>query len=216
MTEVSPSFQPPSALKFGIVVLAAGGSTRMGRPKQLLAIDGTPLVVRAVEAALASPAWPVVVVLGSGAEAVRPFLSRLPVQMVENRNWAEGIGSSIATGVDVLDQFSGTLSGGIIALADQPRLSADTFAALGRAFRGRDQIVAARYSGIVGAPVLFGRAYFPELLSLLPQTGAQSVLAAHPESITPVDRPECAIDLDTPRDYERFLDAQNESGKIEP
>ena len=82
----------------GRVILAAGASTRMGSPKQLLALDGKPLLVRAVEAALASSAWPVVVVLGAQAEKIRPILARLPVLVAENPAWAEGMAASIRTG----------------------------------------------------------------------------------------------------------------------
>src|SRR3954467_3092348 len=96
------SGSPPNAgsgrLRFGLAILAAGASTRMGAPKQLLELDGQPLLLRTVEAALASSAWPVVVVLGANAEKIRPTLARLPVLLTENPAWAEGMAASIRAG----------------------------------------------------------------------------------------------------------------------
>src|ERR1700679_1330829 len=92
--------------RLGAVILAAGASRRMGRPKALLEIGGRALVVRAAEAALAAPVWPVVVVLGAEASKIRPVLARLPVLIVENPAWAEGMASSLRTGLATLRQFS--------------------------------------------------------------------------------------------------------------
>ena len=86
---------PAGGARFGCVILAAGLSARMGSPKQLLEIGGRPLVLRASEAALESPVWPVVVVLGAHAERIRPLFARLPVLVVENPTWQEGMASSI-------------------------------------------------------------------------------------------------------------------------
>lgn len=179
----------------------------MGQPKQLLPIEGLPLLVRSVQAALSSPAWPIVVVLGHAAETIRPWLSRLPVQIGLNPEWGQGIGSSIAVGIEILDRFSSALDGALIALGDQPHLSSSAIHALNSALTGRQGISAARYLGVVGAPVIFGRAYFQELLTLPPSAGAQRVLQAHAEAVQPVDLPEFAVDLDTPEDYQKFLSA---------
>ena len=179
----------------------------MGQPKQLLLVDGAPLLLRTVRAALSSPAWPIVVVLGNAAEQILPLLARLPVQLVINSKWPEGMGSSITAGLEILDRFSSALDGALIALGDQPHFSALTISALGTAFRGRDEIAAARYSGIVGAPAIFGRSYFPELLTLEPKQGAQYLLRSHAGHVTAVDLPNLAVDLDTPEDYQRFLEA---------
>jgi len=95
--------EPP---RFGAVILAAGGSSRMGRPKPLLEIGGRPLVACAAEAALAAAVWPVVVVLGAHAEKIRPALARLPVLPIENPAWSEGMASSLRAGLAALRQFS--------------------------------------------------------------------------------------------------------------
>src|SRR3954462_4061434 len=116
--------EPTRKFRFGAVILAAGASTRMGQPKQLLPLDGQPLIVRAVEAALQSSAWPVVVVLGANAAAIRPALAKLPVLVAESSAWAEGMAASIRAGVTTIQQFSRALQGVVVALCDQPAFSA--------------------------------------------------------------------------------------------
>ena len=200
-----PESAPSSSFRFGVVLLAAGASTRLGSPKQLLALDGKPLLVRAAEAALASPAWPVVVVLGAHAERIRPTLARLPVLVAENPAWTEGMAASIRAGVTTLQQFSRHLDGALLALCDQPAFSAATIERLlaARAESGRS-IVAARYSGRLGAPALFLREHFPALAALTGEEGARALLHADPERVAAVDLPELAVDLDTPDDVARW------------
>jgi len=191
--------------RFGVVILAAGASTRMGAPKQLLPLDGRPLVVRAVEAALATPAWPVVVVLGAHAEAIRPALARLPVLVADNPAWAEGMAASIRAGIGTLRQFSRGLDAAVLALCDQPAFSAATIDALVAAQKttGRG-IVAARYSGRHGAPALFLREHFAALGALTGEEGARALLNGDPTRVAAVDLPELAHDLDTPADVAAF------------
>src|SRR5690606_37984311 len=100
-----------------------------------------------VEAALASPAWPVVVVLGANADLIRPSLAKLPVLIAENPAWAEGMAASLRAGIATLRQFSRGLDAAVVALCDQPAFSTETIAQLVAAQRttGRS-IVAARYS----------------------------------------------------------------------
>ena len=188
-------------LKFGVVILAAGASTRMGTPKQLLEIDGRPLLVRAVETALASPAWPVVVVLGAHAEKIRPLLARFPVLVTESAEWAEGMAASIRAGVTTLQQFSRRIDAVLVALCDQPGFSGDTIGELIAAQRASGRsIVAARYAGRRGAPALFLREHFAELQHLTGEEGARTLLNDSSRRIAEVDLPALAVDLDTPAD----------------
>jgi len=174
----------------------------MGSPKQLLELRGKPLLVHAVEAALASPAWPVVVVLGANAEKIRPVLARLPVLITESPAWAEGMAASIRAGVTTLQQFSRKLDGALFALCDQPAFSAEVIAQLlaAQSTTGRS-IIAARYGGHNGAPALFLRQHFPALTALTGEEGARTLLNAHPADTAPVDLPALAQDLDTPEDF---------------
>ena len=189
----------------GALVLAAGASTRMGTPKQLLLADGKPLLVRTVEALLDSPVWPVVVVLGAHAELIRPALTRLPVLIADNPAWAEGLASSIRGGIATLRQFSRALDGALVALCDQPAFSAAIVARLiaTQQTTGRS-IVAARYSGRCGAPALFLRRHFDTLAELTGEEGARTLLNGESPPVAPVDLPELAFDVDTPADYLAF------------
>ncbi|PTX91503.1 nucleotidyltransferase family protein [Opitutus sp. ER46] len=195
----APSARPP---RVGAIILAAGASTRMGSPKQLLPIEGKPLLVRTVESALGAPVWPVIVVLGAHAEQIRPALAHLPVLTVENPAWPEGMASSIRAGITALQQFSRMMDAVVIALCDQPAFSSTTVVQLITAHRttGRT-IVAARYANRRGAPALFLREHFPALAALTGEEGARPLLQGDTFPVATVDLPELAVDLDSPADY---------------
>jgi len=194
---------------FGAVVLAAGASTRMGEPKQLLRLDGRTLLRRTVDTLLASPAWPVVVVLGAHMETIRP-----EVLIVENREWAEGLASSIRTGMSVLEAFSLSLEAALLVHCDQPNLSPDAIASLiGIHHRAGKSIAAAHYAGHPGPPALFARGHFHELMELRGSGGAKPLLARHADLLATVELPELAVDLDTPADLRTYLVHQPSSGR---
>ena len=200
-----PPTLDPRPFRTGVVILAAGASTRMGTSKQLLVIAGKTLLQRTVEAALATPAWPVIVVLGANAEQIRPTLARYPVLVTENPAWAEGMASSIRAGITTLQQFSRHMDAGLIALCDQPAFSPATIERLIAAQRdsGRS-IVAARYANRHGAPAIFLREHFSTLAHLTGEEGARALLNGDPSQVTSVDLPELALDLDTPADVNAF------------
>ncbi len=197
---------PMIRFHFGAVILAAGASTRMGRPKQLLRVGDRTLLRRTVDTVLASPAWPVAVVLGAHAAAIRPEVARLPVLVIQNGDWAEGLSSSIRAGMRALDSFSLSLDAAVLVLADQPRLSTDSLVRLAETHRreGRS-IVAAHYAGHPGPPALFARRHFPELLALSGPEGARPLFTRHAAELATIPLPELATDLDTPADYQAFL-----------
>jgi molybdenum cofactor cytidylyltransferase len=154
-----------------------------------------------VEAALASAAWPVVVVLGAHAEKIRPVLARPPVLVADNPAWAEGMASSLRAGVETLQAFSRALDGALVAVADQPAFSAGVIARLVAAHRATGKsIAAAHYAGRLAVPALFGREHFAALAALTGEGGARQFLADHAAGAVAVDLPELAVDLDTPED----------------
>jgi CTP:molybdopterin cytidylyltransferase MocA len=193
---------PPSPI--GAVLLAAGGSTRMGRPKQLLEIDGVPLVLRAARALLQGGLAPVVVVAGRDYAHLAALLRAEPVAVVENPDWERGMGTSLSAGVRTWAQRAPEGRGVLIALVDQPALEADHVRRLAAALAGPGEIAAAAYAGVVGAPVVFGRDYLPELLALPAAAGAQALLRRHAARVTPLSLPELSVDLDTPGQYEAY------------
>lgn len=208
----APAGNPPP-LRCGLILLAAGASTRMGRPKQLLEFEGKPMIVRAVDAALAGGVWPVIVVLGANAEQIRPRLARHPVLVVENETWSEGMASSIRTGVQALAQFSRAMEGVVLALCDQPHFSSAAVEALRRTQRDTGAtIVAARYDGHAGPPALFLQPHFAALAALTGEQGARTLIIESPTAVAHVDLPELARDLDTPGDYTSLVNPGSAGG----
>lgn len=193
-----------------VILLAAGNSSRMGCAKQLLHFRGKPMLRHAAETAIGSGARPVIVVLGAGAEQLRPVLDGLPVRIAVNSDWSQGMGTSIHTGLRALE--SSSVEGAIITLSDQPFVTSETLHSLTRKHRESGKaIVAASYADTVGVPVLFARHAFPWLLALRPQEGCKGVILKHPEEQILVDCPEAAIDIDTPLEYEA-LQIQQQHG----
>jgi molybdenum cofactor cytidylyltransferase len=172
----------------------------MGSAKQLVAVGGAPLVVRAVDAALGANARPVVVVLGANADTVRGALAGLPVVEALNADWSAGLSSSILAGLEAALAAEPGLDAVLVAPADQPALSAAIIARLADLHRSTGLIACARYGGRNGAPAVFGRAHFAHLRSLTGDHGARSLLNRDPGAVAPVEIPSLGIDIDTPAD----------------
>lgn len=193
--------------KIGIVLLAAGESSRMGAPKQLLDFHGRPLVRHAALTALASQCCPVAVVLGAAADKIRPALSGLNLVVTVNPHWSSGMGTSIQAGLTALADHS--LDAIILSLADQPLLTPETYARLRRAHETTGQtIVTSEYADTVGVPVLFAREHFAELMALEPDRGCKGVIQRHIQSALRIPCPEAEADLDTPADYQRIQSSE--------
>lgn len=181
------------------IILAAGASTRLGRPKLLLRHHGVPLLRRAVDAAAAGGCAEIVVVLGADAEHYRPLLAGLAVRTVVNAAYREGMSSSIRAGVEAVSEAA---RGAVILLADQPFIDAGIVRRLIDTYhRSGMKIVTCEYGGVRGVPTLFDRALFLELLILEGDQGARQVMAAYPRHVTAVEIPAAAArDVDSPED----------------
>jgi len=180
----------------GALILAAGGSTRFGEPKQFLRFEGETLLRRVAQAAHDASCAPTVVVAGDSAERVRAELHNLPGTVVENAGWRGGIGTSIKCGLEHLRNAASAI---VILACDQPFVSAEII----RKLREEDRpIVASGYADTVGIPALFDARYFDALASLPDTAGAKSVIEAHIADVAVVPFPEGAIDIDSPADYE--------------
>jgi CTP:molybdopterin cytidylyltransferase MocA len=179
----------------GGVVLAAGASTRLGRPKQLAVWRGETLVHRAVSALSRSQCAAVAVVVGAHAPATTAAVADLKPVVLSNADWAEGIASSIREASRWADA-SGH-AGLLVALCDQPLLTSEHLDALIGAFRGGARVVGSAYAGVIGPPAVFGRAAFSELMSLRGDRGASALLRGATASIAWSDG---AMDIDTEED----------------
>jgi len=190
----------------GLIILAAGESGRLGQPKQNLLFQGQTLLQRAVETALASACMPVMVVLGANANRIMPIAN---ANIIYNDYWKEGMASSIRVALNAITKDA-LVSTVIIMLCDQPFVSAELLnSMITTQHQTGKSIVACTYNGITGAPVLFTKAWFVELLLLKGQEGAKKIIKAHPGHVATVAFKEGGIDIDTQSDYDNLA---NRSG----
>ena len=185
--------------RIAAIVLAAGKSSRMGRNKLLIELDGKSLVEHAVDAALASQAALVIVVLGHQRHEIAQRLAGRDIVTVENPDYAEGLSTSLKRGLAALPA---EIEGAVICLADMPGIGS---ALLDRLIAGFDpatgrEIILPLRQGRRGNPVLWGRRFFPELLAIAGDTGAKHLIAAYPGQVAEIEAPDdgVLIDLDTP------------------
>jgi CTP:molybdopterin cytidylyltransferase MocA len=192
-------------LRVVAVVLAAGASRRLGRPKQLVRVRGEPLVRRAARAAREAGCAPVLVVTGARAARVEAALAGLDVACVRNDAFAEGLASSIRAGVEAAVRAAPLCDGALLLLVDQPAVDAALLGTLLARFAeaGGTRTVACAYGGGCGVPALFPRALFRELAALHGEGGAKPLLEARAEELIVVPFPAGAEDVDSQEDLER-------------
>jgi molybdenum cofactor cytidylyltransferase len=191
--------------EFGIIILAAGASTRMGQSKQLLPVKGEPLLLRSINTAIHSGAKKIVVVLGANEKAHRDLIGDLNVESVFNERWQTGMGSSIKAGLSALPELSSSLEGIVVLVCDQPLLTADHIRQLiSKHTETSKPIVASGYAATSGVPVFFHKSYFGQLMGLKDEQGAKKVIQENPGDVALQPFPQGEIDLDTPEDYDRF------------
>jgi molybdenum cofactor cytidylyltransferase len=182
----------------GAVLLAGGASRRLGFPKQLIEIDGEPLLRRVARALLATAPLDCVVVLGHEAEHMRAALDGLALRSVVADDAARGMSASLAAGVAALDA---RCQAALIALTDQPALDAAHLIALRDAWRrAPEQAVASAYADTRGVPAVLPRAWFAEIAQLRGDVGARDLLRASDRAIIAIAAAALERDLDTPED----------------
>jgi molybdenum cofactor cytidylyltransferase len=180
------------------IVLAAGSSSRLGQPKQLVKLGGRPVLHRVVSNAVAAVGQAVTVVLGAHAQELTRLLAHSPASVIVNRHWEEGIASSLRYGLAAAPP---TCSAVLIMLGDQVAVTADDLKRLINAWRGHDSVIAASvYQGHVGVPAIFPQWCLTELRELRGDRGARLILERHAHRLAQVQMPNAAIDLDTPED----------------
>lgn len=187
----------------GIIILAAGSSSRLGQPKQNLLYKGKTLLKNAIDTASSSLCKPVIVVLGANADVIKPTIENLPVSILQNEEWREGMASSIRLGITELKKIEPKATSVVLMLCDQPFVNAESINKLVQS-QSKKGIVACAYNDTIGVPVLFDKFYFDELLKLKGQEGAKALLTKHPDDIAKIDFPLGSVDIDTIADYERI------------
>lgn len=206
MTDVSNSnaTTPASAETVALLLLAAGASTRMGQPKQLLPYHGRTLLRHAAETAVVSGCAPILMVTGALHEELLPEIAGLPIQPVHNAEWETGMASSIRAGLTAL---AGTQPAAVlIMLTDQPLV---TPALLQQLVRQQQQTqapaVVAAYGDTLGVPAVFAPVLLPKLLQLQGQQGAGRLIASLGAAVGQVPFPAGVFDVDTPEQYTALL-----------
>ena len=186
----------------GIIILAAGASSRLGSPKQLLTFSGTTLLQHSIEMAQSSDAANVLVVLGANAALIQTEINYTTANVFVNPGWKEGMASSIRCGLQLLVKTNPQVEAAIFMVSDQPFVTAALLNQLMDAHRTNgSKIVAAKYQDTFGTPVLFHKTFFPELLQLNGDVGAKSVVRKHLNEVTFFPFPKGHIDIDTIDDY---------------
>lgn len=200
---------PPAAAVIHAVVLAAGASTRIGRPKQLLPVGSQPLLERTLHGVAASAVDDIVVVLGHAAEAIQAAIdfSRYRARVVVNARYAEGQSTSMLAGLDTLPAG---VDAALFVLGDQPLLHANVYDALLVAYQvGGAPIVVPLYAGRRGNPVVIPRRFWPALREVRGDRGARDVIAANRADTVEVEAPDATaaviMDVDDEADYQRLI-----------
>jgi molybdenum cofactor cytidylyltransferase len=185
-----------------VIILAAGSSSRLGVPKQTLWYDGKSLIRRIADEAHSAKLCPVIVVTGAYSQEVSDELTDCGVHLVYNEYWQSGMGSGISTGISELQTMCSDVGNVIIAVCDQPYVSAQLFRQLiEKAAESGKSIVACAYADTLGTPVLFGQKYFETLLQLNGHEGAKKLLKLHHADVAAIPFPQGNIDIDTAGDY---------------
>ncbi len=197
---------PVDGERVGAVILAAGSSSRMGSPKQILQFRGESLLRRAALAALGAGCSPVVVVTGAHAELSRRELEGLDVREVVNPRWETGMASSIGAGLEGLLGADPNAAAAVIMLCDQPHVTAGVISDLAAAHRATGTpVIASAYDGSFGVPALFGRSLFAELARLEGGAGAKQVIKRYASEAHFLPFQGGEVDVDTPDNFSRLI-----------
>lgn len=191
--------------EISILLLAAGGSSRMGQPKQLLPWGNQTLIGHQIQTLLET-GQPVTVVIGSNSDLVIPIIENYAVNIFINPNWESGMGSSISLGIRQIQQKFPNANGVLITLLDQPLITTFYINKMLDFFQpGSKQILVSHSaSGWTGVPVLFDKCYFEELSGLKNDEGAKKIIQRHPENVTHLEAGELLDDMDTPEAYRQM------------
>lgn len=192
------------AKKIGAIVMAAGSSSRLGKPKQLLLFQGETLLERAISTAKGVDFSEYVLILGGNADKIQSTIDLSNSKVLINHNWSSGMSSSLQLGLRYLNE-NYQIDAVVMLLCDQPFVNSKIINSIIDKFKETKKgIIASKYGKSLGVPALFDRKYFGEILNLKSSEGAKKIIYSHPEDTDSVDFPLGAIDIDTQEDYEKL------------
>lgn len=196
-------------------MLAAGSSSRLGEPKQLLRFGHQTLIERTIEQALFAKCAEVVVVLGANKELILPKIKHYPITATVNANWSEGMGSTLKVGLKKVLALDANARGIITMVCDQPFLNSDLLYKITQcANQTGAPIVASSYGGKIGVPAYFGAELFPRLMQLKGQQGARKVIRSYEGQVAEVAFPQGIFDVDTQEDYQKLRQFFNTQSQL--
>lgn len=190
--------------EYGVIILAAGKSSRLGRPKQSLLYKEETLLSKMVKTAIAVDCGPVIIVLGSNAPLFMKDCEN--AYTVINENWQTGMAGSICCGIDFLFKNFPAIKGTIITVCDQPYVTTVLLQQLiDKHKQSNLPVIASEYGSISGTPAFFHHTVFPELIQLKGDKGAKSIIQKDKERLGLISFPQGIEDIDTDEDYSRLL-----------
>jgi molybdenum cofactor cytidylyltransferase len=198
-----------SISRCAVIILAAGSSSRLGKPKQLLKYNGESLLQHMLGIAMAADVRPIIVVLGANGLLISKEIKAAvpPSHIVFNGEWREGIASSVRSGIRALQGADPLADGVILAVCDQPYVTTNLLnSLLAEQGKSGSPIVASAYERgagvqVIGTPVLFHKSMYPELMALKGDTGAKKLIRQYTDSVATVPFPGGDTDIDTEADY---------------
>lgn len=186
-----------------VLILAAGAAKRMGTLKQLLPYKNTTLLGAVIEEVLRLKNTDVYVVLGAQSSLISKSVASYPVQLLINKDWQLGLGSSLAFGIENIQDYDSVL----VVLADQLNVNAEHFQKLlNKSLEANCGIVATAFQDLVSVPAVFSGQYFTELKSLKGDQGAKALFLTHANQLSTVQVSDLFRDIDVPEDYKKLRD----------
>jgi len=184
------------------IILAAGQSSRLGKPKQLLIYQGKTLLQHAIDTAKQSKVQSIVVVLGSNADNVLKETDTYGVHLVINDDWETGMASTIRCGIQSIQKLDSKVDGAIVMVCDQPYVTTDLLNSLIETQEETGKpIIASEYGGAIGTPALFQKQFFEELVALEVDSGAKKIIMQNDNFLATISFLKGSIDIDTIDDY---------------
>jgi molybdenum cofactor cytidylyltransferase len=189
-----------------VIVLAAGGSSRLGRPKQLVSLNGQTLLAQTLEKACALPQANVLVALGAYLSETGALAREFPVDVLPVPDWEKGMGHTLKESLRYALKAYPAMEQIMVLVCDQPYLTTQHLCNLAEGSQiAPGKIIASRYQHQVGVPALFPRLFFPALLEIDDATGARSMLRSHVHEVVTIPLEGGEVDIDTEEDFNQFL-----------